>query len=329
MCDRHSTSRVTVTDVNRDRITHMIDESVLEMILVFMAALLRSARSGGDWTSNDLLAYNIVVTSIKDDAAFFGRPLVPENSFDPLLLSNATNPDQLIQLQSDIGEFLTLLNCATTFNPEQESAIDDFIRSLLHVLGYFTSGRTVIRSRFAIPFLICGDSQRLAQTDIAVLHTTSMVLLLIQEDKTRINRDDPEPQLIAEAIAAFQYNNKKRKYFDLPTLETMTIPAVTVVGTQPTFYLVPVTEELSRCVAAGIYPQHQTEVRCCRPPLRGLGLGMEDVEYRRVALQYYATFLLLAREFWPLMTHGLIVGLSKYPRNVNSLLWKNYPGPVE
>jgi hypothetical protein len=44
--------------------------------------------------------------------------------------------------------------------------------------------------------------------------------------------------MVAEAIAVFQYNNKKRAARGQAVLEAMTIPAVTMVGTNPTFYLV-------------------------------------------------------------------------------------------
>ncbi|KIL66992.1 hypothetical protein M378DRAFT_159941 [Amanita muscaria Koide BX008] len=42
------------------------------------------------------------------------------------------------------------------------------------------------------------------------MDAASEILLLVQEDKTHITPSDPEGQLIAEAIGAFQENNAKR-----------------------------------------------------------------------------------------------------------------------
>ena len=42
------------------------------------------------------------------------------------------------------------------------------------------------------------------------MDVSSEILLLVQEDKTHINPSDPEAQLMAEAIGAFQENNAKR-----------------------------------------------------------------------------------------------------------------------
>ena len=51
-----------------------------------------------------------------------------------------------------------------------------------------------------------------AKTDVCLTDVSSEILLFVQEDKdkTYMNPSDPEAQLIAEAIAAFQQNNSKR-----------------------------------------------------------------------------------------------------------------------
>ncbi len=91
----------------------------------------------------------------------------------------------------------------------------------------------------------------MAQTDVCLVDRRSMVLLVLQGDKPIFNPSDPGPQVIAEAIAAYQHNNQRRKHMGLPTLNTMVIPCITMVGTRPTFYLVPVTQELSDAVITG------------------------------------------------------------------------------
>jgi len=128
-----------------------------------------------------------------------------------------------------------------------------------------------------------------------------MILLVLQEDKTIFNLTQPEPQVIAEAIAAYQYNNKKCQTRGLPTLDAMTIPGITMVGTRPTFYLVPVTQALSVAVVTGQYPEAPTEVVKCVTflgPNRRSSEGMETPEYRQVAFQRLIAFKDLAKEYW-------------------------------
>jgi hypothetical protein len=77
----------------------------------------------------------------------------------------------------------------------------------LEKLGYDDGGR-IIFIRLALPFLICGVSS-FAQTDVCVMDDNE-VLLLVQEDKRLLSLKDPEPQVVAEAIAAYALNNKVR-----------------------------------------------------------------------------------------------------------------------
>jgi hypothetical protein len=120
----------------------------------------------------------------------------------------------------------------------------------------------------------------------------------------------PEAQVIAEAIATFQYNNGKRIDLNLEPLESMDIPCITMVGTRPVFYKVPVTQQLSDAVATGQYPHQPTIVSCCAPPAkRRASEGMETPDYRKIALQYYDAFRHLAKSFWSSFTDGCLRGM--------------------
>lgn len=90
----------------------------------------------------------------------------------------------------------------------EESAVNDFAAELLRAIGYETEN-TVVRTRKNIRLFMCGES-KYAKTDVCLMDVSSEILLLVQEDKTHISPSDPESQLIAEAIAAFQVNNSKR-----------------------------------------------------------------------------------------------------------------------
>ena len=127
------------------------------------------------------------------------------------------------------------------------------------------------------------------------------ILLVLQEDKTIFNTSDPEPQVIVEAIAAYQHNNQKRECMGLSTLNTMTVPCITMTRTRPTFYLVPVTQELSDAVITGQWPKVETEVLKCITVVghnHWLSEGMETPEYRRVALKHMIAFKVLAKSQW-------------------------------
>jgi hypothetical protein len=146
------------------------------------------------------------------------------------------------------------------------------------VLGYEKRG-LLLRSHCAIPLLICGDSNQSAQTDITLIQGSSTILLVAQEEKPTIIARGPEPQVIAEAIATFQRNNRTRAQLGLPELDSMTIPCITMIGTRPIFYLVPVTHELSEAVVTAQYSLSPTLVKKCvvasnSGPL-GEGPGME------------------------------------------------------
>ncbi|PIA12560.1 hypothetical protein COEREDRAFT_84042 [Coemansia reversa NRRL 1564] len=263
-----------------------------------MSNIIRSAKSGSEWTVNELLAYDIVVHH-QSSMEFFGfEPKSSLEYLDPHFVQNTLDaPSEDISDQS--YRLLQYLDLATRANSGQESAIDDFAKEVLRVTGFEERG-TLLRSRYAIPFTICGDSSRSAQSDVCLIHGNSTILLIIQEDKTAISSRDPEPQVIAEAIATFQYNNRARAQAGLVELETMTIPCITMVGTRPIFYKIPVTSALNKAVITAQYPVETTHVAKCvvAPTSRRLSEGMEVPEFRKLALQHYDAFRTVAKSLW-------------------------------
>jgi len=268
-----------------------------------MANLIRSAKSGSDWSTNELLAYNITVQR-QDVVNFFGHELGSIDRLDSNLFSSA-DPTIAVDFSKETYRFLAHLDLASRANAGQESAIGDLAKSVLEVTGFDQAG-TILRMRYDIPFTICGDSHRAARSDVCLVHLNSMILLVVQKDKTAFSSSDPEPQIIAEAIATFQHNNRKRADLDLPQLDTMTIPCITMVGgTRPFFYRIPVTQQLSDCVATGQFPYQRTVVRRCAPPARRRAFeGMEVPDYRRIALQYYDAFRGMAKDCWTTYLDG-------------------------
>lgn len=168
----------------------------------------------------------------------------------------------------------------------------------MRTLGYEKRAGLLLRSRYAIPLLINGDPKQLAQTDVCLVQPgSSTILLVVQEDKTTV---DPEPQVIAGAIATFQHNNRIRARLGEPERNSMTIPCITMTGTRPIFYLVPVTRELSEAVATAQYPLSLTVAKKCVviSNSRRLSEGMETTGFRQVALRHYTAFRTLAEAHW-------------------------------
>jgi hypothetical protein len=251
-----------------------------------MTNLLRSSKSASDWMENDLLAYNINVR-IVPEKEFFGEKVqrLPEG-LGKEFLEYEFGKDPL---PDDSDKLLEYLDMASRALRGQESMVDDFAFKLLERTG-FDKGSRLLRTRHNIPFIVSGE-YRNAQTDVCIVSRRKHLLLLVQEDKRMTSAKDPEPQVIAEAIAAFQENNKIRKDYGLDPFNEMKIPCITMVGTFPRFYLVPVTIELSNCVKTSQYPVNPVTVHLFVPNVsRRMSDGMKPKDDRLRILQYYEGF---------------------------------------
>lgn len=92
---------------------------------------------------------------------------------------------------------------------------------------------------------------------------------MIQKDKShdvsskkKLDGHHPEEQLIAEAIAAYQSNNAIYKSNDQKELinKTQNLFGLTMLGTCPTFYKIPISFELSNHVSKGKFYNKPTIV---------------------------------------------------------------------
>jgi len=180
-----------------------------------MANIIRSAKSGSDWTRNELAAYHIECHR-EDPLTFFEVQALPHPQIDPELL---TSLDAAQAVNDWNAELLNLLDMA--MSPRSgESAVDDFAAGLFRALGYAKRNR-VARTRRDLSLLICGEFRH-AQTDVCIVdRDKNDILLLVQEDKRfeEGGGGDPEAQLIAEAIAAFGINNEQRVKADVDALD--------------------------------------------------------------------------------------------------------------
>ena len=251
--------------------------------------LIRSAKSGSDWGRNELAAYNIQ-TERQDAATFFETDPLPEPHVPADMLNKLEAEDT-----TDLDAFRTIsaMDLAMNATPLEESAVGDFAVRLFDILGY-TSRDVLLRTRKNIELVICGVSMH-AKTDVCLMINRSEIILLVQEDKRHLeDRGDAEAQLIAEAIAAFQSNNKKRILAGLDPVQHRLIPGIIMIGTAPVFYKIRVTKELADAVTYGAFPSVPTVVHFHVPPVprpyRRLSEGMKPLDNRRIVLRCYEAF---------------------------------------
>ena len=106
--------------------------------------------------------------------------------------------------------------------------------------------------------------------------------------------NQPEPQLIAGAIAALHGYNRALEAAGLPLLQSKTFPGITMNGTAPMFYKIPVTSDLLHSLATLKYPSQVTTVERLIPPVPLLGRlendGMKPLVNRRIILQCFEAF---------------------------------------
>ena len=141
-----------------------------------MASLLRSAKSGSDWSDNELFAFNIRVANATIPA-FFNITELPPPTVSATILNNMDKPDG--PLMKDDRLFFQYMKLAEK-SRSPESRVDDFAAFILRILNYDDEDR-VICQRTEISFPMVG--QRVdAKTDVCLMDELEF-LLLVQEDK--------------------------------------------------------------------------------------------------------------------------------------------------
>ena len=221
-----------------------------------MADLRRTAKSGSDWTANELCAYNITVVP-QNKQEFFSTVDFPDPA-EPSLAGFMTAETLEDAADKEGRQLLRFLYLALDPKLGQEAAVENFAAQLLTGLDYDDEDKIVF-IRHAMPFLICGENS-VAQTDVCVMDTHE-ILLLLQEEKRSTIMKNPEPQVIAEAIAAFALNNRRRERdLNLPPRDSIMFPCLTMIGTSPIFYKITVTAALSKAVQTGTFPEFETRV---------------------------------------------------------------------
>jgi len=234
-------------------VLHSADTTTSSSAATLMEHFKPTAKSGSDWTIYELIAYNIkVIQQTKQE--FFGANDLPVPS-QPTVVSFMTS-----QLREDAPDeatrkLLYFLDLEANGMAGFRAAPQNLVARLLETLGYDSVGRIIFFQR-TIPFLTCGVDS-VAEPDFCLLKDSTILLMVLHR---RSPLDDPEPPIIAAAIAAYTENNKHRPHYGYTPLPAITFPAITLTDTNFIFYKITVTDELSRAVALGIYPATKTEV---------------------------------------------------------------------
>lgn len=104
-----------------------------------MANLVRSAKSGRNWSDNELFAFNIRVIDA-EVAAFFNTPELPPSTVSAMILANVDKPDR--PLMEDDRLFFQYMNMVE--NPRSsESRVDDFFAFLLRIMNFDDQDRVI------------------------------------------------------------------------------------------------------------------------------------------------------------------------------------------
>ena len=144
-----------------------------------MAQLIRLAKSGSDWSHNELIAFNIIIQDV-NAATFFGTPQLPATTVSPVILNNLAWPPPPAVVTKEERIFFEFLACA---NVLEVAAMDDFAGHVFRMLD-FDGGERSIATKRELSFTMC-DTRVWAKADITVMEG-STYSLVIQEDKVSL-----------------------------------------------------------------------------------------------------------------------------------------------
>src|SRR5882762_1322839 len=281
-----------------------------------MADLPRVGKPAQDWTQQDLLAYNIHVHSQSQSIFFNGLscsggvlPSLPSTSpLYPFLTTPARTPIKNPTYLSSI--LLSFWNRSGGSDIELDGLVYNFVRFILENMDapYVTSSIGIYPSP-TLTLNVCGTKHEY-YADLC-LHPNYIVsqiisLLVTFEFFVSLNyprwekyeskfdleqmrkmpldmwrRDDVEAKLIANAIAAYDFNNYEapKLYHDLDeenkeyvdpyfmVRDPISLAGMTWKGTCPSFYKISIGSDLVKAVQAGKYPRAPTRIYRYTPVL--------------------------------------------------------------
>jgi len=219
-----------------------------------------------------------------------------------------------IALTNEERLFFSHLQAASVLSDDQESAVRDFTAHLLHLLGYTEPNpskqhpeqasheRRVIQKDYDLPLFMCGRTVH-ALADVCLLipdmdnHHSDTILLIAKASPacssptTNASASGVEARLIAQAIAAYQSQNRTRGRARLSPTGQHIVPGLIMAGTMPVLYKIEVSGELVECVQTAQVPPTTTKVQRLVLPVEGAAHeGMIPLENRKVMLACLEAF---------------------------------------
>jgi hypothetical protein len=265
----------------------------------------RNIVSGSNWSNEELKFFKIDIENIKNFEDFFNEK--PSDTFTneikEILDYDLSSVDVFENISwksiksKQLLRYIKDIQAVTKTHVNEESSVDDFAKTLLQLFDYDYADLS-IRTREEIDLEMCGGKTS-AKPDLCIEKSNYMIKLLVQEDKSynvandkNYKGENPEAQVIAEAIAAFQVNIKLKNRFDIEIEKSQLIPCITMLGTYPTFYLINVTQELAECVKNGEEPNNITKVKKYKIPIHNPSIGdiMLSQKYKLKIFQCYSSF---------------------------------------
>lgn len=158
------------------------------------------------------------------------------------------------------------LNVVANMYPNIEANVDVLTRHTFEMLGFGHIQRlTNILSNQALRLTVAKE-QKKVYPDLTIEVKTprgERTILLVQEDKsatTGAKMHSALPQLVAEALAAYRENKAYKP------MSEQVMYGITVMGTLPTFYKIPVNDRLLKIVEAGTTTDRiTTSIQWCSP----------------------------------------------------------------
>ncbi|RDB31040.1 hypothetical protein Hypma_000145 [Hypsizygus marmoreus] len=123
--------------------------------------------------------------------------------------------------------------------------------------------------------------------------------LVVRQDNELKPWENPEAQLVACAVAAFQMLDEHRWSAGVAPLDKKVVIGITMLRTQPTFFKIPVTAELAQCVKVGMYPANPTIVSGCKSQRPSYPPNIDPEMMRREDLRKLLQYFEALKQFLP------------------------------
>ncbi|KAF8183432.1 hypothetical protein BJ912DRAFT_1044019 [Pholiota molesta] len=250
----------------------------------FSADRTEDAAMDSEWTQNEICAFNIEVETV-DVPTFFNITELPAATVSDVILNNLNLRPPTDKLSKSYRQFFQYLREAET---AEESALDDFAAFILSLLHYYDKGRFIRREKKTTFYM--GGKLIIAEANVSLVNEKYDVLL-VQNNKDPISTEDVKPKLIADCIAAFAQNHLRKVKVGLPTPEAQTVFGISMLGTAPFFYRIPVSTSLLDALVTSTYPAEKTVVFRYIPRVPDQAQyryeGMRPLDNRRIVFRCF------------------------------------------